>query len=81
MSCATAQKPYTTAEVRNPNDRTGSFGVQVTFLGRDGAELGHRYEVTKVAAKAAATLRVEADPGVLARLGHCEVAPTAAAVG
>ncbi|MFE1749616.1 hypothetical protein [Streptomyces anandii] len=80
VSCATGKKPYTTAEVRNPNDRDGSFGVQVTFLDRDGAELGRRYVVTKVSARATRTLRVDADASVLGRLDHCEVTRAAAAV-
>ncbi|MET9774823.1 hypothetical protein ABZ023_11245 [Streptomyces sp. NPDC006367] len=72
VSCATADAPYATVEITNPNGREYSFAVTVLF--KDGADdtLEEVRRETAVPARGTSRLRVPFDTGG-AEADHCEL--------
>ncbi|GGM02677.1 hypothetical protein GCM10010129_52550 [Streptomyces fumigatiscleroticus] len=83
VSCATAQQPYATVEVTNPNDVDGVFTVTVTFEDARGDEIVSRQEEADVPADDTATVRVQVGgtDERAATVAHCDLDPTAEASG
>ncbi|MFF7976808.1 hypothetical protein [Streptomyces sp. NPDC007905] len=77
ISCATEKKPYATVEVTNPNDRKGTFSVDVSFRDGSDAEADYGYTYVTVPAKGRATVRVKPDSGNADLIDHCRVEPEA----
>lgn len=77
ISCATAQKPYATVRVTNPNGRRAGFDVQVTFMADSTSMLTSRHARVSVPAHGTNTVRVPFDKNNLDLLDHCEADPKA----
>ncbi|MEU4084071.1 hypothetical protein [Streptomyces aureus] len=81
VHCASADDPYATVEVRNPNGRQGLFTVKIGFKDAQGSALFETSDQVSVPANDKATVRVPvASAGRVEEIEHCEVAPRAAAV-
>ncbi|MFJ2159301.1 hypothetical protein [Streptomyces sp. NPDC087856] len=78
--CASLDDPYSTVEVRNPNEREALFTVKVAYKNNNGSTLADTTSQVSVPANGRATLRMAAaSTGILDRLDHCEVDPRATA--
>ncbi|MET7988748.1 MULTISPECIES: hypothetical protein [unclassified Streptomyces] len=81
IRCASADDPYATVQVRNPNGRDGLFTVRVTFKDEQDVTVIDTSDQVSVSAKDKATLRVPvAGAGRVDEIDHCEVNPRATAV-
>ncbi|MGW1534508.1 hypothetical protein [Streptomyces aureus] len=81
VHCADADDPYTTAVVRNPNGREGTFGLKIHYQDAHGFTMGETYEQVLVAAKGRERVRVAAASlGPIDEISRCEVSPRATAV-
>jgi hypothetical protein len=72
VSCATAEDPYATVEITNPNGREYSFAVTVFFLDGAGDTLEEVRRETAVPARGTSRVRVPFDTGG-AEADHCEL--------
>ncbi|GAA4808672.1 hypothetical protein GCM10023220_43980 [Streptomyces ziwulingensis] len=80
VSCASADRPYATVEVTNPNSRSGTFSASVDFLdATHTTPLDFGYVDVTVPAGATRTAKVPVDAGHLDALDHCAADETAAA--
>lgn len=77
VSCATQAIPYATVEVSNPNSRQATFTVDFAFDDAAGTALRSTEQRVTVPASGTSNVRVQASRAVLAKLGHCRVAPEA----
>ncbi|MEU4085960.1 hypothetical protein [Streptomyces aureus] len=81
VHCADADDPYTTAVVRNPNGREGTFGLKIHYKDAHGFTMSETYEQVLVAAKGSERVRVAAASlGPIDEISRCEVSPRATAV-
>ncbi|MYR45134.1 hypothetical protein [Streptomyces sp. SID5910] len=72
VSCATADDPYATVEITNPNDREYTFAVTVFFKDGGDVSLDDAREEATVPAGSATRVRLAFDaPGMTA--DHCEL--------
>ncbi|MEU2621998.1 hypothetical protein ABZ642_28360 [Streptomyces sp. NPDC007157] len=81
VRCASADDPYATVEVSNPNAREVVFTAKISFKDRNGFTLIDTTNQVSVPAKSRKTLRVAVSGagGSLDEVDHCEVHPTATA--
>ncbi|MER6539036.1 hypothetical protein ABT215_35655 [Streptomyces sp900105755] len=81
VRCASADDPYATIKVRNPNAREVVFTTKISFKDRNGFTFMDGTHQVSVPAKGTETLRVAVAGagGALDQLDHCEVRPTATA--
>ncbi|MFC5219813.1 hypothetical protein [Streptomyces coerulescens] len=80
ISCASADDPYATVEVRNPNGRDGLFTVRISFKDAHGFTMIDTGDQVSVPAKGTATYRVAvASTGRVDQIDRCEVNPRATA--
>jgi hypothetical protein len=77
INCATAQKPYATVRVSNPNGRQAGFEVQVTFMADSTSMLTSQYARVSVPANGTKTVKVPFDKANIDLLDHCEADPDA----
>ncbi|MER6677831.1 hypothetical protein [Streptomyces sp. NPDC000983] len=78
ISCATAQNPYATLEVTNPNTYGSYFTVTVDFLDASANLVEQRTADEFVAAGETATVQVDlSNGGVAAKVAECEAEPYA----
>ncbi|WP_406005123.1 hypothetical protein OG440_02310 [Streptomyces sp. NBC_00637] len=79
--CADADDPYTIVVVRNPNEREGTFGLEINYKDANGFIMSDRYQQVLVAAEGKTEVRVPAaGAGPLDKIDRCEVNPEATAV-
>jgi hypothetical protein len=73
ISCATAERPYATVEITNPNSREAEFQAWVTFYDAEGTLLlmNSSFSV-EVPAHGRASTRVTLGKRFLASVDHCE---------
>ncbi|MET7683212.1 hypothetical protein [Streptomyces sp. NPDC005423] len=80
VHCASADDPYATVEVRNPNGREGLFTVKVAFKDAHGFTMIDTGHQVSVPAKSRTTYRVPvAGAGHVDEIDHCVVDPRAVA--
>ena len=78
VACATAEKPYATVEIANPNGREAEFQAQVLFYDDQGTQILNNSSYTvKVPAKGRATTRVPVGDRLRLKVDHCEAEPEA----
>ncbi|MBN0044957.1 hypothetical protein JS756_12725 [Streptomyces actuosus] len=71
VSCATRTQPYATVEVRNADDRDGTFTLTVSFVKADGDLLDVQQDEVDVPASTTVTVK-EYVAGNAAAVDHCE---------
>ena len=80
VRCATAQRPYATVEVSNPNEKTVVFKVYVTFNDKNDDFVAYESDMVKVPGKGKATGKVAVGgEGRAAAVRHCYADPEAEA--
>jgi len=79
--CADTDDPYATVEVRNPNEREGTFAVKIIYKNAHGFAMSETYNQVSVPAKSSERVRVAvASMGPVDEIDRCEVNPRADAV-
>ncbi|MFH9006678.1 hypothetical protein ACH4E5_26010 [Streptomyces afghaniensis] len=75
VTCATPASPHATVEVSNPNGRTATFSVSVTFEDARSITVVDRYADVTVPAQGRATVEVEVGggSGLVDSVDHCKV--------
>ncbi|MFB8245451.1 hypothetical protein ACFY3O_30320 [Streptomyces sp. NPDC001046] len=71
VSCATPSAPYATVEVSNPNGRTATFSVSVTFVDGSGITVVDRRADVTVPGQDKALVRVEVGAGLVDSVDDC----------
>ncbi|MFD7135722.1 hypothetical protein [Streptomyces sp. NPDC059894] len=78
VSCATADQPYATVEVTNPNDVPYDFAPFVYFLDENDSMLDSAQPTVNVPAHGTTSVRVAFDADAAGEApDHCETEPTA----
>lgn len=79
---ACKKAPYATVEVDNPHGTPGTFAVTVDFEDARGNRIASEVEKVDVSAHDTVTVNVYvAGSALAARVGRCDLDPTAPAVG
>lgn len=71
VSCASAEQPYATVELHNPNDRAGTFDLTVTFVDAGGEPVDVQTDQVDVPANDTVTVK-EYVAGDAASVDHCD---------